>query len=179
MEIYKDVKGFEGLYKVSNYGNIKSLERKEICKNILRIRGERILKPSLRRGYLFVTLSKNGQKKGVNIHKIVADHFLENIFNYPQIDHIDGDKENNNVENLRWVTAKQNSNNKNSPNTFLGKKINKGGKIVLQFDLDDNLINEWVTTMEIQRVLGYQRGNISNCCNGLVKTAYGFKWKYK
>lgn len=179
MEIWKDVPGFVGLYKVSNYGRIKSICRNEIFGKIKRQRGERILKQSLRKRYYFVSLSKSGKKFNGVIHRLVAAAFIPNPDNLPEIDHIDGVRTNNHADNLRWVTAKENSNNHNAPNTYKGKKINKGGKVVLQYDLDGNFIKEWVTTMDIQRQLNYHRGNISNCCNGLVKTAYNYIWRYK
>lgn len=178
-EIWKEIPGYKGLYEVSNYGQIKSIERLEKCGNKTRIRKARILKQSLRRGYLFVSLCKNGRKENVVIHRIVSLLFIPNPNNMSEVDHIDGNKINNKVSNLRWVTAKQNSNNLKAPNTYIGKKLNKGGKAVLQYDLEGNFIKEWVTTMEIQRQLNYHRSNISNCCNGLVKTAYNYIWRYK
>lgn len=178
-EIWKDIPGYEGLYEVSNYGQIRSIKRLEKCGNKTRIRKERILKQSLRRGYLFVSLCKKGEKENVVIHRIVALLFIHNPNNMPEVDHIDGNKINNKVSNLRWVTAKQNSNNLKAPNTYIGKKLNKGGKAVLQFDLSGNFIKEWVTAMEVERSLGFRRSSISNCCNGVLKTAFGFKWKYK
>lgn len=177
-EIWKEIPGYKGLYEVSNYGQIKSIERLEKCGNKTRIRKARILKQSLRRGYLFVSLCKNGRKENVVIHRIVSLLFIPNPNNMSEVDHIDGNKINNKVSNLRWVTAKQNSNNLKAPNT-IGKKLNKGGKAVLQFDLSGNFIKEWVTAMEVERSLGFGRSSISNCCNGVLKTAFGFKWEYK
>ena len=131
-EIWKEIPGYKGLYEVSNYGQIKSIERLEKCGNKTRIRKARILKQSLRRGYLFVSLCKNGRKENVVIHRIVSLLFIPNPNNMSEVDHIDGNKINNKVSNLRWVTAKQNSNNLKAPNTYIGKKLNKGGKAVLQ-----------------------------------------------
>lgn len=181
MEIWKDLTGYIGIYQVSNNGRIKSLSRKIVRKNgQIAIVKEKILKSKKDRyGYFFIVLSNNNIRKTILVHRLVAAAFIPNPENKPCIDHIDGNRTNNHADNLRWVTAKENSNNYNAPNTYKGKKINKGGKAVLQYDLEGNFIKEWVTTMEIQRQLNYHRSNISNCCNGLVKTAYNYIWRYK
>ena len=94
-EIWKEIPGYEGLYEVSNYGQIRSIKRLEKCGNKTRIRKDRILKQSLRRGYLFVSLCKNGEKENVVIHRIVALLFIPNPNNMTEVDHIDGNKINN------------------------------------------------------------------------------------
>lgn len=100
-EIWKDIKGYEGLYQVSNYGRVKSFKhnkeklRKEVKDNM---------------GYLIVNLSKNGNKKIYKIHRLVAEAFLQNPNNYPQVNHKDENKINNRADNLEWCTAKYNSN---------------------------------------------------------------------
>lgn len=168
MQIWKDIEGYKGHYQISNYGNVRSLKKDAF-----------LMKGGYLKGYKIISLWKNGTGKMFRVHRLVAAAFIPNPENKPCIDHIDGDRTNNHADNLRWVTAKENSNNYNAPNTYKGKKINKGGKAVLQYDLEGNFIKEWVTTMEIQRQLNYHRSNISNCCNGLVKTAYNYIWRYK
>ena len=168
MQIWKDIEGYKGHYQISNYGNVRSLKKDAF-----------LMKGAYLKGYKIISLWKNGIGKMFRIHRLVAAAFIPNPENKPCIDHIDGNRTNNHADNLRWVTAKENSNNYNAPNTYKGKKINKGGKAVLQYDLEGNFIKEWVTTMEIQRQLNYHRSNISNCCNGLVKTAYNYIWRYK
>ena len=168
MQIWKDIEGYKGHYQISNYGNVRSLKKDAF-----------LMKGGYLKGYKIISLWKNGTGKMFRVHRLVAAAFIPNPDNKPCIDHIDGDRANNHADNLRWVTAKENSNNYNAPNTYKGKKINKGGKAVLQYDLEGNFIKEWVTTMEIQRQLNYHRSNISNCCNGLVKTAYNYIWRYK
>jgi len=111
MEIWKDIKEYEGLYQVSNLGRIKSMEKKSIGKsNSLRILTEKILKCNVdAKGYKFISLWKNGEKKRiVKIHKLVAETFIPNPLNLSQINHIDGIKSNNVVYNLEWCTASQN-----------------------------------------------------------------------
>ena len=176
-EIWKDVPGYEGLYQVSNVGRVKSVYRIINRNRGYVARKEVILKPCIRRRYLFVQLSKNGKQKNFFVHRLVAMAFIDNPKNYPQIDHINGDKYNNSVDNLRWVTAKENSNNPNASNSPIGKT--KKGKVIIQCDLQGNPIKEWASSVDIQRKFGYWRGNITNCCLGVVKTSYGYIWRYK
>lgn len=102
-EIFKDIEGYEGLYQVSNLGNIKSLH----CNK------EKIMKPTIRSNnyqYYFVGLLKDGKRKYFAVHRLVAMMFIPNPNNYEQVDHLDGNKLNNNVKNLEWVTPKENTN---------------------------------------------------------------------
>lgn len=110
MEIWKDVPGYVGLYQISNYGRVKSVFRNEICGNMNRKRNEKILKPSLRKRYYFVSLSKNGIKYNAVIHRLVAAAFIPNPDNKPCVDHIDGVRFHNFVENLRWCSINENNN---------------------------------------------------------------------
>ena len=113
-EVWKDVKGYEGYYQVSNLGNIKSLER--IIENSGTLTGyykvkERILKPrenKNRNGYYELSLRKDGKEKRFKVHRLVACAFIENPYNKPEVNHIDGNKSNNCVSNLEWTTSKEN-----------------------------------------------------------------------
>lgn len=105
-EIWHDVIGYEGLYKVSNLGNVKMLQRLLPDKRILK---EKFLKQQIQRnGYLLVGLRKEGKQKFISVHRIVASAFIPNIENKKQVNHIDGNKLNNKVNNLEWVTASEN-----------------------------------------------------------------------
>lgn len=114
-EIWKDIEGYEGLYQVSNKGRVKSMDRYADNNGTLQFRPERILKQNIQKAgrnkRCAVALSKNAKIKMVRVHRLVAKAFIPNPENKPFIDHIDTDSTNNNVENLRWVTAKENSNN--------------------------------------------------------------------
>lgn len=100
MEIFKDVKGYEGFYEISNYGNVKSKSYK----------GVKILKPAkLKNGYLNVIFCINQKKKHKLIHRLVAQTFLENPMNLPQVNHKDFNKSNNTVSNLEWCTEEYNN----------------------------------------------------------------------
>jgi hypothetical protein len=102
IEIWKDIVGYEGLYQVSNFGQVKSL-------NYNHTGEEKILKPGKNnKGYLFVNLCKNGKVKHFLIHRLVATMFIENFLNKPYINHIDCNPKNNNVDNLEWVTQQEN-----------------------------------------------------------------------
>ena len=115
-EIWKDISGYEGLYQVSNLGRIKSLERDYIAANgSVRHIYEHYLKQAVtKKGYLRVTLLNNGQRCTKQVHRLVAEAFLENPENKPQVDHISGNKQLNIVSNLRWTTNKENCSNPNT-----------------------------------------------------------------
>ena len=107
-EVWKDVAGYEGLYQVSNKGNVYSVER---INSQRRKWGGYTLKLSIDKiGYPRVNLYKDGRNKNVTVHRLVANAFLPNPNNYPEINHQDEDKTNNNVENLEWCTRKYNIN---------------------------------------------------------------------
>ena len=107
-EIWKDVAGYEGLYKVSNKGNVYSVARKD---SRWHRRGGQRLKPVYDRGgYLIVSLYKNGKSKTKKVHRLVAEAFIPNPNGLPQVNHRDKNKVNNNVENLKWCDARYNSN---------------------------------------------------------------------
>ena len=99
-EVWKDVVGYEGLYEVSNLGRVKSKTRKNTI----------LLKPSETKGYLFVFLCKDKKVKRKSIHRLVANAFIENPYNYPIINHVNENKADNRVENLEWCSAKYNIN---------------------------------------------------------------------
>lgn len=111
MENWKSIKGYEGFYEVSNLGNVKSLERQVSGRFISskRIVKERILKPKISKyGYLEVSLHKEGKLSTKRVNRLVATAFINNVNNYPQVNHIDGDKLNNKVDNLEWVSNSMN-----------------------------------------------------------------------
>ena len=126
-EIWKDIKGYESIYQVSNLGRVKSVARKVIKKNYVSFKKERILKQQTDRyGYKKVILQRNYQIKTFSIHRLVADTFLENPYNLPQINHKDENKENNCVLNLEYCDSKYNNNygtrNKRVSETMKKKK---------------------------------------------------------
>ena len=173
-EEWKDIPEYFGLYQVSNLGRIKSL-------NYKRTGEERILKPLKHTsGYLYVALSKNGKEKQFSVHRLVALAFLENSENLPQINHKDEDKTNNRVENLEFCNCKYNLEYNNGQKRRGKAHINhpNKSKSVEQYTLDGTLIGIYPSASEAERQTGFDKGYISLCCNGKIKKAYGYIWRY-
>ena len=170
-EIWKPIKGYEGLYQVSNFGRVKSLKFGK----------EKILKQSKNKktGYLHVVLCKNGILKTFRVHRLVAEAFLDNPNNLPCVNHKDENKTNNNVDNLEWCNAKYNLNYGNR-NKRISEKMTNGklSKPVLQYTLDGELVKKWPSAHECGRN-GYNRGNVVACCLGYLKFYKGYIWRYE
>lgn len=171
IEEWKDIEGYEGLYQISNQGRVKSLNYNHTGK-------EKILKYGKRpNGYLKTTLIKNGIRKDIYIHRLVAQTFIPNPDDKPCVDHIDTNPLNNKSENLRWCTQKENLNNPLSIEKIKGIN-NYNAKPILQFTLNGEFIRRWDCVMDASRELGCSHGNISSCCNGSRNKSYGYKWGY-
>jgi hypothetical protein len=167
-EIWKDIKGFEGLYQASNFGNIRSLPMR-YSPTI------NILKPRMGNwGYYFVTLYKENKAYQRVIHRLIAKTFIPNPENKPQTNHKNGNKLDNSVENLEWVTASENIEHAYRTGLKWGRK-----KKVWQYLQNGRFIGLWNSPLEIEKTLGYHRSNIVACCMGHRKTAHKFIWKYK
>lgn len=165
-EVWKDIKEYEGLYQVSNTGEIKSLINNLIKKH-----------KNDKDGYCLITLHCNGERKGYSIHRLVANAFIENLNNKPQLNHKDGNKRNNNVSNLEWCTAKENTHH--AIKTGLMKNIlSQPPRKVIQLGKDGNMISSYTSIKEAENKLGLSCGNICKVCKGINKTAGGFKWRY-
>lgn len=186
MEIWKDINGFDGKYQISNRGNVRSFTKWG---------NGRILKGGKTKGnpnpYKFVALVVNGRKniKHKYIHRLVAEHFIENPNNYVEVNHIDGNTLNNNVENLEWCTHKQNMEHASRFSAFKRRHEFESGnmhpraKAVLQYTKDGVFVREWGSVNEVMRKTGIPASAIFKCCNPQKypneKSAYGYKWRYK
>lgn len=167
-ENWMSIEGYEGIYEISDLGRVRSL-------NYHRSGETRILKPGIDRGgYLMVVLSKDGKRKTVKVHRLVATAFVPNMFGLNEVNHINEVKTDNREENLMWVDSKEND-NWGSRNQRIGEKLSKP---VLQFTKSGEFIREWPSTAEVERELGYSNTHISECCSGKRKSACGFVWKY-
>lgn len=138
-------------------------------------------------GYWYVTLYDDNNKKSIwRLHRLIAQTFIPNPENKPCIDHINTDRTDNRVENLRWVTHKENCNNsitknKMKKNSYFRNKFgieHPNSKPVLQFTKEGKFIQKWDSGMDIQRELGFNQNHISSCCKGKRKTCGGFIWGY-
>lgn len=183
-EEWRDIKGYEGIYQVSNYGRIKSLSRIiSIGRGHFRLSNEKILKQSeSNKGYYIICLHNNYKERKHLVHRIVYESFIGDIPKGMEVNHIDENPKNNKVTNLNLLTHKENLNwgtvRIRQSEKHKGKINNHLSKKTLQYDLDGNLIKEWPSSMEIERQLGFRQGNIGMCCRGIRKSAYGYVWKY-
>lgn len=171
-EIWKPVKGYEKYYEVSSNGEVRRLTKKTNHKC-----GYAILKPMMlkqqkdRIGYLAITLQHNNVRKTFKVHRLVAEAFIPNPEGKVEVNHIDGNKQNNCVSNLEWVSHKENINHAVNNNLF-------NMKTVFQYDLKGNLLKVWKSTMDIERNLGIKNTNVSSVCLGKSKTAGGYIFRY-
>ena len=168
VEEWKSVKGFEGLYEVSNFGRVKTLPRAKVKGGIL--------KPSKNVwGYLICNLWKDGKRKLFQIHRLVALHFVPNPDGKPIVNHIDCDKQNNCAINLEWCSQKENINH----SVMLGHYENVGAekKMVKQYDFQGNLIKTYKSISAAARDSGIFASNISKCCHGKLKSSGGYIWR--
>lgn len=175
-EIWKDIKDYEGFYQVSNLGNIRS------CDRIIHKKGQSDAfvhgKPKKQvdngHGYLNVCLSKFGKTKIYYVHRLVAQAFIPNHENLPEVNHKDENPYNNNVENLEWCDRKYNGNY-----GTIKERIGKANsKQICQYDSLGNLINNYNSVYDAERKTGIKRTGIQNCLRDLSKTSGGFVWKY-
>ena len=177
MEIWIDIEGYEGKYQVSNEGRVKALLWKGNglgCQQ-----KEHFLRQADSRGYKRVGLSKEGIVKFYSVHRLVAKAFIPNPQNKPCIDHINTIRDDNRVENLRWVTHEENSRNEITVSKHIGLLVNRvdQSKKVYQYDLNGNLVGQFQSISEAGRN-GYNIAHISSCCNGERKTHRDFIWSF-
>lgn len=182
-ELWLPVKGYESSYEVSNYGKIMSLNYRNTGKR------HPLAITTGRDGYLRVRLCKNCICKSVLVHRLVAGAFIPNPENKPFVDHIDTDRKNNCVWNLKWCNRKENANNPitlkrmgdnlRNLRRIYGEQIAMKRKIkVAQYTIEGVLVKVWDSAKDIELNLSISNSDICNCCKGNRKTAGGYIWKY-
>jgi len=172
-EIWKEIIGFEK-YKISNYGRV------------IGCNGGILKFSKSHNGYTNLCVYNKGKKATLRIHRIVAYNFIPNLENKPDVNHKDGVKSNNHVNNLEWCTK---SENMIHSIRVLGRKIyepehkkygeSPRARKVIQYSKDNKFIKEYESISEIQLYMNISQSAISNCCIGISKSSYGYIWKYK
>ena len=173
MKLRKQIRGYEGLYEVRSDGAIISMPREKRLPNGKLCRSkERVMSPARigENGYEFVYLRKEGKTYRHYVHRLVADNFLSDIKNGNVINHINGIKYDNRVENLECCSQ---SENVKHATRVLGLR----GRKVAQYDKRGNYIKTWANAYEVQEKLGINHGNINSCVNKHRKTAGGYRWE--
>lgn len=181
MEIWKEINGFENLYKISSTGKVKSLGNGKSTNPVHK--ESKLLKTNVSlRGYEKIKLFKDGKRYYFNMHRLVADNFLLNKDGKREVNHKDGNKLNNSVNNLEWVSASENQKHAYQSGLQKARKgsENKLSKPVRQLTLEGQEIRIFGSIQEVQRELGFNTFGIIKCCKKekKYKTAYKFKWEY-
>ena len=184
LEIWRDLPDYEGIYQVSNLGNVKSLDRIDASGHS---RKGFIMKQKINnKGYFSIALCKNGKYKFYQVHRLVAQTFLPNPNNLPQVNHKNEDKTDNRVENLEWCTIEYNCNyGTRNERAGLSNSIAQSGKDkpykykkIIQLDVDGNIIKQFCSIKQAVEELNIKQPNISSCLIGKCKTTGGYKWQY-
>lgn len=182
-EQFQWIKGFEGIYKVSSFGRVISVERKDRFNR--QVGGE--LKQAQVKGYCFVTLFKDGKGIQRYVHRLVAEAFLPNPENKPCVDHIDTDKSNNHASNLRWATYKENMNNTLTREWMTDNPIDKNKKRginnpfsvrVAMYDMNMKFICTFDSLSAAARGIGVNDSSVRKVCIGERQHTHGWVFRY-
>ena len=166
-EAWVNICGYENNYKISNYGRVYSVKNNSIINGYI-----------TKKGYHRVNLYKNGKSHSYAIHRLVALHFIPNPGQKNEVNHINGNKSNNKVENIEWVTTLENTHHAWKNNLATAEKRQKK---VYKYDLDGNFIDEYESLQKAAKSIRGFKGthsNISNCCYEKRNKAYGFLWSF-
>lgn len=171
-EVWADVKGYEGSYQVSNASNVRSVTRTIVYND-----GRQYIYPSkimtqlkTVKGYYTVNLTLHNKTKRCYVHRLVAEAFIPNPENKPQVNHKDTNKSNNDISNLEWCTNEENIRHAYNNNLIPNRRP------VLQYDLEGHFIRRWNSITEVKKELNIN--HISDVCNGKRNKCGGYVWRY-
>lgn len=177
IEIWKPIDGYDGYYFVSNMGRVMSSYRISGNGNII---NEAIKKQRTCKGYSVVSIKYNNVKKALKVHRLVAITFLDNPQKKPEVNHKNGVKSDNRVENLEWVSSSENSIHAFA--TGLRKQYTGEAHYnsirIKQYSKEGALIKEWGAMADACRVYDIKPQSLSSCLTGKSRTSGGFKWEY-
>ena len=172
MEIWKDIIGYEGLYQVSNKGNVKNKQRNKY-----------LVPKKNNRGYLGIELTNEKHRKMFLIHRLVAQSFISNPKRLPNVNHKDENPKNNSVENLEWCSQSYNvlySMQKQGKNSIKKNGVARNSKNKDTHksikNIEKNIVFE--NSLQIKQKYGYKQSSILDCCRGKRKTAYSYHWQF-
>lgn len=166
MEKWKDIDGYEGLYKISNFGRVLSAPRQGSY------RTPRCLTIKLdTHGYQIVDLFKNGKGSRKKVHRLVAQAFIPNPYDKKTVNHKDGNPKNNHVDNLEWATQREN-------NLHCINVLRNRFKPVASYNKSGNLVKQYESVTEAAKDVGAQKTNIVKACRGQIKSCAGLIWQY-
>lgn len=172
-EKWADIPQYNGDYRISTYGNVLSFKNGKT----------KLLKPGTdKHGYRFVVLSESGKSRLYYIHRLVALFFIKNPENKLEIDHIDGNRTNNNIDNLRWVTRKENANNPISLHRYkiAGMKnkpyLNREKRVKQIYN--NTVVAVYNNIRDAERATGIAHQSISRVAKGKLKSCGGYNWQY-
>ena len=186
-EIWKWIDGYENMYQVSNLGRVRSVDRYVYCEvspnKLQHIYGKVLKQGTNHKGYQIVYLSKDGKQKTITVHRLVALTFIENPLNLPQVNHIDGDKTNNNVSNLEWCDNSYNQIHAHKTGLFPKYEDTVGwgrpARQVAMLDFDTKeVLRTFETLASVKRETGINQFNVRSVCLGLRNHAGGYDWKF-
>ena len=176
IEEWRDIKGYEGWYQVSNTGRVRSLDRVVVSKSGVKrfFPGQEIVPCNAGKVYRNVPLSKDGSHRTPRLCRLVAEAFIPNPYGYSQVNHKDEDKTNDRADNLEWCSPKYNTNY----GTGIARRAKTISIPVNQYTLDGEFVAKYESIKFAEAATGVDNSHITRCCRGKLNQAGGYVWKY-